>query len=167
MLVRKYLNSDFQAIADIYNQAIIHGGITMDDRPYTAQDIQSIVTKFSDRETILVATQDNLVLGWGAIKKYSERWGYNLCCETSIYLSFSATGKGYGNILQTALLKKVAEFGYHHVVVKIVASNQGSIKFHQRFGFEVVGVQKEIGFLHGSWHDVAIMQLLLPTSSNL
>ena len=166
MLVRKYLNSDFQAIADIYNQAIVKGGITFDNRRFTAEDIESIVAKFNERQTMLVATQDNLVVGWGIIKQYSDRPGYDVCCETSIYLSFDHIGKGYGSILQTALLEKVAEFGYHHVVAKIVASNQGSIQFHQRFGFEMVGIQKEVGFLRGIWYDVAIMQLILPYSTS-
>ena len=166
MLVRKYLNSDFQAIADIYNQAIVKGGITFDNRRFTAEDIESIVAKFDERQTMLVATQDNLVVGWGIIKQYSDRPGYDVCCETSIYLSFDHIGKGYGSILQTALLEKVAEFGYHHVVAKIVASNQGSIQFHQRFGFEMVGIQKEIGFMGGIWYDVAIMQLVVPYSTS-
>ena len=166
MLVRKYLNSDFQAIADIYNQAIVKGGITFDNRRFTAEDIESIVAKFDERQTMLVATQDNLVVGWGIIKQYSDRPGYDVCCETSIYLSFDHIGKGYGSILQTALLEKVAEFGYHHVVAKIVASNQGSIQFHQRFGFEMVGIQKEVGFLRGIWYDVAIMQLIVPYSTS-
>ena len=166
MLVRKYLNSDFQAIADIYNQAIVKGGITFDNRCFTSEDIESIVAKFNERQTMLVATQDNLVVGWGIIKQYSDRPGYDVCCETSIYLSFDHIGKGYGSILQTALLEKVAEFGYHHVVAKIVASNQGSIQFHQRFGFEMVGIQKEIGFMGGVWYDVAIMQLIMPYSTS-
>lgn len=162
MLVRKYKNSDCQAIADIYNQAIIRGGITMDERCYSAQDIQSIVHKFNERETILIGEHENRIIGWGKISRYSDRLGYSVCCETSIYLSCLATGQGYGSTLQTVLLTKAVEFNYHHVVAKITAVNQSSIKFHQKFGFEIVGIQKEIGFMRGSWYDVVIMQLLLP-----
>ena len=162
MIVRNYQDRDCQAIADIYNQAIIQGGITMDERCYSAQDIRSMVTKFNEREIILIGEQDSQIIGWGKIARYSDRSGYSVCCETSIYLSFSAIGKGYGSSLQTELLKKATEFNYHHVVAKITAINQGSIKFHQKFGFEIVGVQKEIGFMRGSWYDVVIMQLLLP-----
>ena len=161
MLVREYTKDDLQAIADIYNESIARDGITMDTRLFSAADMRSQVEKFGDRETILVAELEGRVVGWGIIKRYSDRIGYRVCCETSVYLSFAQTGKGYGRTLQTALLKKVAEFGYHHVVAKILASNQSSIQFHQRFGFEIVGVQKEIGFLKGRWHDVVIMQLIL------
>ena len=161
MRVRRFCSGDFQAIANIYNEAIADGGSTMDMFAYSGEDIRAIVAKFGDRETILIAEENHRVLGYGMIKRYSDRPGYRVCCETSTYFSLSETGKGYGRILQAELLKQVAELGYHHVVAKICASNQGSIAFHQRFGFEVVGIQKEIGFQNGHWHDVMIMQLIL------
>ena len=159
--IRSYLPRDYQAIADIYNEAITEGGITMDCEPYPAAKIADLVGKFGDRETILVAEIKGDVVGWGIIKKYSDRPGYNLCCETSIYLKSTATKKGYGRVLQSALLEQVRAFDYHHVVAKIVATNQRSIKFHEKFDFEIVGVQKEIGFYRGRWYDVAVMQLLV------
>lgn len=159
--IRSYQLPDCQAIADIYNEAVLQGGITMDCEPYPAQKIQDLVNHFNSRETILIAHINRMIVGWGIIKKYSDRPGYRLCCETSIYLKFSETKQGYGRILQAALLEQVKAFNYHHVVAKILAANQESIKFHQKFGFEIVGIQKEIGFYRGSWHDVAIMQLLI------
>ena len=159
--IRKYLPPDCQAIANIYNEAVLQGGITMDCEPYSAQQVIDLVNKFNHREAIIVAESNHGVVGWGIIKKYSDRIGYRVCCETSIYLKFSETKKGYGRILQTDLLKQVKAFNYYHVVAKILAANHGSIKFHQKFGFELVGIQKKIGFYRGQWHDVAIMQLLL------
>ncbi len=159
--IRNYLFQDCQAIANIYNEAVLKGGITMDYEPLSAEHFQDLVQKFNLRETILIAENHNGVVGWGIIKKYSDRPGYRVCCETSIYLKFSETNQGYGYTLQTALLEQVKVFNYHHVVAKILAGNQGSIKFHQKFGFELVGIQKEIGFYQEQWHDVAIMQLLI------
>ena len=162
MQIRTYLNADFRAIADIYNEAIALGGVTMDIHPYSVDDISAIVKKFNKRETILVAHKDEQVIGWGIIKRYSDRPGYQVCCETSIYFNFAATGQGYGQTLQQALLEKVKTFGYHHVVAKILVTNPQSIKFHQKFGFEIVGIQKEIGYYREKWFDVAIMQLIFP-----
>ena len=89
--VRSYSAQHCQAIANIYNEAIALGGITMDCEPYPAAKIVDLVDKLGDRETILVAKIEGDVVGWGIIKKYSDRPGYNLCCETSIYLKSSAT----------------------------------------------------------------------------
>ncbi len=159
--IRPAQPEDYGEIASIYNEAITHGGITMDGNVYGAQDIEAIVQKMNHREALLVADLATKVIGWGVIKRYSDRIGYQLCCETSTYLTFSETGKGYGNVLQEALMAEVKAYGYHHIVAKILAANQGSIRFHQRFGFEIVGIQKEIGFMNNTWHDVVIMQCIL------
>lgn len=164
MKIRRHLPQDFQAIADIYNESIMLGGITMDCEVYSASQMEDMVKKFNQRETLIVGEGENGVLGWGMIKRYTDRFGYRFCCETSIYLKLSQTKKGYGYLLQSTLLERVKAFGYHHVIVRIMAANQTSIKFHQKFGFELVGIQKEIGFYEEKWHDVAIMQLILQTN---
>jgi phosphinothricin acetyltransferase len=48
------------------------------------------------------------------------------------------------------------------VVTRIWADNLSSLALHQKLGFKLVGVQKEVGFKQGRWIDVAIMQMLLP-----
>lgn len=159
--IRPAQPQDYGEIASIYNEAITYGGITMDCTHYAAQDIQAIIQKMNQREVLIVADNATSVIGWGIVKRYSDRIGYQFCCETSTYLTFSETGKGYGHILQKALMEKVKAYNYHHIVAKILAANQGSIRFHQRYGFEVVGTQKEIGFMNGTWHDVVIMQCIL------
>jgi len=133
----------------------------MDSVCCIAEDIKKIAQKMGDRETYLVAELASKVIGWGIIKRYSDRPGYAPCCETSVYLTYSAAGHGYGKVLQTALIEKVKHLGYHHIVAKILAANPGSVRFHERIGFETVGIQKEIGCINGIWHDVVIMQYLI------
>ena len=114
------------------------------------------------REGIWVIERHHNVLGWGILKRYSDRPAYRLTAESSIYLSHQHRGRGYGRMLQETLLNRACDFDYHHLVAKIVASNHASIQFHQRFGYEQVGIQKEVGFSRGQWHDIAILQRLLP-----
>lgn len=175
LTVRPATQKDYGAIAAIYNEAIAQGSITMDTEPSTAESIQASADKMTDREIFLVgeletnpnpdqSTEKEVqkqVVGWGVVKRYSDRIGYQFCCETSIYLSFSVIGKGYGHLLQSALMKQVRAYNYYHIVAKILAVNQGSIRFHQRFGFEIVGTQKKIGFINDTWHDVVIMQCFI------
>lgn len=152
---------DYGAIAAIYNEAIAQGGITMDTQPYTVQSVQAIAHSMTERETLLVGELEGQVIGWGKVKRYSDRTGYRFCCETSVYLSFSSVGQGYGSLFLSALIDRARADGYYHIVAKILAANQGSIRFHQRFGFEIVGIQKDIGFINETWHDVVIMQRLI------
>ena len=164
--VRPFTPQDVPEIASIYNQHIADGNSTFDGYPYSVEKMQAIVDKFNARETILVAEleKEKKVIGWGSIKRYSDRLGYKYCCETSIYFYLEEVGQGYGRILLSKLLEQVKQFNYHHVVAKILGCNQKSVQFHQKFGFEIVGVQKEIGYTQGKWEDIVIMQLLIPNT---
>ena len=115
-----------------------------------------------NRESLLVITSKQQIAGWGIVKKYSPRRGYRVCCETSLYLDRAYTEKGLGSALLEALFDRRRAHGYRHVVAKINAVNTASIEFHRRHGFELVGIQNEIGFKDGRWWDVAIMQKLFP-----
>lgn len=160
-IIRTATPEDAAAVAAIYNASIDAGDATMQRAPLTAGDVCGWLDGFSDREVLLVLTDGATVLGWGVVKRYSDREGYRLTCETSVYLRRDRTGHGLGSQMQDALLGRCRAFGYHHVVAKIHADNAPSLALHKKFGFELVGVQREVGYIDGRWVDVAIMQRLL------
>jgi len=43
----------------------------------------------------------------------------------------------------------------------ITLPNEASVALHESMGFEQVGVNREIGWKHGAWHDVGWYQLEL------
>lgn len=153
--------ADADTIASIYNDYVRSGGSTMDTEEKTRSDIERQIQQFSDRETILVLEEEGLFVGWGIIKRYSDRVGYRFTCETSVYLHRERIGQGYGTTLKKAVIERCKQYGYHHLVAKIFASNLASIEYNKKLGYDVVGRQREIGFRDGKWQDVVIMQLLL------
>ena len=163
MLIRDAAPADVDAIADIYNESIRAQDSTMQLTEKRGSEIASWLMRMDDRECLLVLEDRGVVQGWGVLKKYSEREGYRLACETSVFLRRHHVGRrtGYGSAIQSELLNRAREVGFHHVVVKIWASNEISIRMHERFGFSVVGTQTEIGRVDGEWVDVTIMQLVL------
>jgi phosphinothricin acetyltransferase len=163
MLVREALNTDAAAVAAIYNESIAAGDSTMELSEKSADDLIDRMGGLGPSEKLLVLEDDGMIQGWGILKKYSDREGYRFACETSVFLRRELVGRrtGYGSSLQSELLRIAKELGYHHVVVKIWAGNMISIRMHQKFGFETVGTQREIGFVNGTWQDVTIMQLVL------
>lgn len=152
---------DFAGIADIYNESVRKGGATMDEVLKTESDIAGWVEKFNDREGLFAMKIEERLIGWGIIKKYSDREGYRFACETAIYLTEEETGKGYGGTLKRFLIKECEKMKYRHLVAKIFAINHGSISYNEKLGYTVVGVQKNIGYRNGSWQDVVIMQYLI------
>ncbi|MEW6234404.1 MAG: N-acetyltransferase family protein [Candidatus Omnitrophota bacterium] len=166
MIIRDAVPADAEAIAQIYNESIAAGDCALVERLQTSADILGWMASFNERETILVLEEDGCVLGWGIIKRYSEREGYRYTCETSVYLRRGQRGRGYGPMIKQALIERCRQYGYHHLVAKLFADNEACLKYNQKFGYELVGVQKEIGYKNGQWMDVAILQLLLPDESS-
>jgi phosphinothricin acetyltransferase len=159
--IRRATPDDADMIAQIYNETISARINTMDLTPKTADDIRKQMDSFEELEEILVLKRLGAVIGWGIIKKYSPRIGYRFAAETSVFLRKTEIRKGYGTHLKSAVIDRCRELGYHHLVAKIWATNTASIEYNTRLGYEMVGIQKEIGYVDGEWRDVAIMQLLL------
>ncbi len=153
--------ADARVVQEIYNEHIIGGNSTMDRNLKSVTEIEEWFRGFSSRELIVLLEEGDYVIGWGIIKRYSEREGYAKACETAIYLRSVEIRKGYGSLMKKWIIMKCKELGYHHLVAKIFATNTASIAYNQKLGYEIVGTQKEIGYVDGQWQDVTIMQLLI------
>lgn len=57
------------------------------------------------------------------------------------------------------LIKIANEREYATLVAGIDASNEGSIKMHERMGIEFSGVIKKVGFKFDKWLDLVFYQL--------
>jgi len=159
--VRRATGRDAGRIAEIYSAATAAADSTMDVGPVEAAVVAGWIADLAETETILVVEENGRVLGWGIAKKYSPRPGYARAAETSVYIDRAHVGRGLGSMLQRELIDWCREAGFHHLVAKIWADNGSSLAMHRRFGYETVGVQREIGFVRGIWRDVAILQLIL------
>ena len=159
--IRTATLNDCEVIASINNEHILKGESSMETELKTKADFVKLMKSFNERELIQCLEVNNEVIGWGIIKRYSDRPGYSAACETTIYLRSEQIRKGYGSKMKLSLIEKCKELGYHHLVAKIFATNKASIAYNQKLGYEIVGTQREIGNINGKWLDVTIMQLIL------
>ena len=70
-------------------------------------------------------------------------------------------GAGIGQLLLAELVRLAERYGYHSIVARIVGGHDASISLHDAHGFELVGVEREVGRKLGRWLDVVIMQRML------
>ena len=150
---------DAQHLTAIYN--VYLGKATLDTTTREFDFFIDMIDKIEDREIMLVAESGSAIAGYGILKKYSWKAGYYYAGEISIFLENKFTGKGTGEELMYQLIAQAKKWNYCHLVSRIMAKNKGSILFHKKLGYEMVGIQKNIGFAHGEWQDVAIMQLVM------
>jgi len=160
-MIRDCRPDDFAVVADIYNTFVVTGGVTMDTVLKSAEDVAAQVAGFNAREALIILEDEGLVRGWGIIKRYSERLGYRASCETSVYLRPEDVRRGYGSRIKRAVIDRCRTLGYHCLVARVMADNAACIAYNCKLGYRVVGTFRELGYRHGRWVDVVLMQLLL------
>ena len=101
------------------------------------------------------------VVGFGSLSPYKERAAYRTSVEDSVYVRRDRGGQGIGKLILTELLQIAAASGFHAVFGRISASSEASIALHRSCGFELVGIEREVGRKFNKWLDVALMQALL------
>jgi L-amino acid N-acyltransferase len=164
--------ADAEQIRAIYNHEVTHTVATFDLVPRSLQDQREWLAARSGAFTTIVAVDadDALgeVVGFGALSPYKERPGYRTSVENSVYVRRDRHGERIGSTILTSLLDTAAASGFHAVFARISGEGDGSIALHRSCGFQVVGVEREVGRKFGRWLDVVVMQVLvheLPSTS--
>jgi len=102
-----------------------------------------------------------VVLGFGALTPYRSRPAYATSVENSVYVDRAHRGEGVGRAVLEELIRLASDHGFHTVIARVVGDNEASVGLHRSCGFEVVGVEREIGRRHGRWLDVVELQRML------
>ncbi len=155
--VRAAVGGDADAMAAIYNHAVLHSTATFDLKPQTADARRRWLTSEAVR-LALVAERAGVVVGWAALLRWSERGAYAGTAETSVYVAPAEQASGVGSALAEALLARAAGLGLHVVIGQVCAENAGGLALAGRLGFERVGVLREVGLKFGRRLDVVVLQ---------
>ncbi|MEM7573283.1 MAG: N-acetyltransferase family protein [Bacteroidota bacterium] len=148
---------DAPAIAQIFNAYL--GRASMVLEPLKEKDFHALIDPaVGYRAAMIVAKQEEDLLGYASVKPWSPRRGYFPAGEVSIFLAEAATGRGIGEALYRALWTHCHRLEYDHLTARIFGTNAGSIRFHEQQGFQLVGVQSGIGLVDGQRVDSVIME---------
>lgn len=161
MLVRLAELGDAEAIRAIYNAEVTGGTNTFDLVPWTVADQLAWLDRHQGAHPAVVAVDGGAVAGFGALSPFRNRAAYSTTVEDSVYVSARHRGQGVGRALLEELIRLAAEHGFHAVIARVVGHNEVSIGLHRACGFELVGVEREVGRKHRQWLDVVELELLV------
>lgn len=165
--IREATNADLPAMLEIYNDIIINTTAVYDYQPHTMEMRQQwFAAKQEQGFPVYVAEEDGIIYGFSTIGPFRNWAAYKYSVENSIYVAASARGKGVGRLLFPPIIQAAVERNMHTIVAGIDATNESSIKLHERFGFIEVAHFKQVGYKFGKWLDLKFFQLLLQTPEN-
>ncbi|RPF53331.1 GNAT family N-acetyltransferase [Aquisalibacillus elongatus] len=162
-MIRKATENDLQSILEIYNEAILHTTAVYDYKPYSFDNRKQWFREKEEAELpVIVLEDDGEVVGFATYGPFRSRPAYKYTVEHSVYIKRSHSGNGRGKTLLKEIITVAEQNGYKMMVAGIDAANEGSIKLHQKLGFEHVGTVKYAAYKFGRWLDLAFYQLELP-----
>lgn len=163
MRIRLAAPGDAEAIRAIYNHEVTGGSNTFDMVPRSPADQLDWLERHRGAHPAVVAVDgaDGAVLGFGSLSPFRDRPAYATTVEDSVYVDQGLRGRGVGKAILEELVRLAAEHGFHAVVARIVGRNEVSVGLHRDCGFELVGIEREVGRKHGRWLDVVELQRLL------
>jgi phosphinothricin acetyltransferase len=160
--IRPYQTEDTQAILDIINYNILHSTALYDYNIRTYEQQKAILDdKLAKKFPVIVAEANGQVVGFGMYSEFRFREAYKFTVEHSVYVANDYHGKGIGNLLLAELITLAKAQKLHTMIAVIDAENQGSVSFHEKFGFKTVGIIKESGYKFNRWLHSVFMQLIL------
>jgi len=159
--VRLARPGDAEAILAIYNAEVTGSTVTFDMVARSLDEQREWLEVHSGAHPAVVAVADGEVVGFGSLSPYRSRPAYATTVEDSVYVRADRRGRGVGRGLLAELMTLATAHGFHAAMARIVDGHEASIALHRACGFDLVGVEREVGRKFGRWLDVALMQRLL------
>ena len=154
-------DTDAGVIADIYAVAGIATVASLEELAPDAEAMASRIRTIADRFPWLVAELDGVVAGYAYATEHRWRSAYRWAVDVTVYVSPDHHRRGVGRGLYGTLLPALREQGFHTALAGVTLPNPASVGLHHAFGFELVGVYRDIGYKLGAWHSVGWYQARL------
>lgn len=162
LILRPATLDDAEAMRSMYNHEVEHETTTFDLVPRSLDAQREWIAKRSGAFcAIVAASATDGIVGFAALSEYRDRAAYRTTVEDSVYVRRDCHGRGIGRLLLLHLLELARTSGFHTVIARIEAASTASRTLHASCGFQLVGIEREVGRKFGKWLDSAIMQCLL------
>lgn len=157
-LIRFATEKDIPQILDIYGPYVLHTAISFE---YTVPTLEEFTQRFREitrQFPWLVWEEEGKILGYAYASLPFGRAAYRWCAANSIYLEKDAQGKGIGQKLYAALEAILNEQGYRKTYAIITSDNPGSVRFHEKQGFRLIGEFPDCGVKFSKLYSVVWME---------
>jgi L-amino acid N-acyltransferase len=159
MEIRDADESDLPGLLAIYNDVIATSTAVYAYLPVTLEDrTQWWRARVGQGYPVLVAVAGPSVLGFSTFSDFRAWPGYRFTVEHSVHVRADCRGHGVGKELVKALFPRAEALGKHVMIAGVDATNDASIRFHERLGFEKAGHLREVGHKFDRWLDLVFLQ---------
>lgn len=145
---------DASSILQIYAPYITGTAITFECEVPTVEAFSDRMKNIQRVYPWLVCEIDDHIAGYAYASRYMERQAYDWSADFSIYINPQYHGKRIGKSLYFSLIEILKLQGYYNIYSAVTMPNIKSESLHESFGFNEIGIFRNVGYKLGGWHDV-------------
>lgn len=161
MIVRDATPADMGAVADILNDVIATTtAIWSDDRVDVRERLAWYQQRRAGGYPVLVAADDEIA-GFASFGDFRPWPGYAATVEHSVHVRATRRGAGVGTLLVRELIERATALGKHVLIAGVEATNNASLRLHDRLGFKQVAYLPEVGRKFDRWLDLVLLHRTL------
>lgn len=156
---------DAARLVEIYSNYVMNTAVSFEYDVPSVSEFEERMRSITKDYPYLVATQDDIVVGYAYSSSYSSREAYSRTVANSIYVDKDFRRQGIGTLLYKELEMRLKEQG----IVNMLAGSafcetedeyltHDSYEFHKHMGYEKVAHMKKIGIKFDRWYDLLWLQ---------
>ncbi len=150
--IRLITPTDAEAALAVYAPYVLHTANTFEYEIPSLDDFRTKIEKITAQYPWLVCECDGEIVGYAYGSTHRERAAYQWSPESTVYISDKHHRKGIARVLYNTLFALLKQQGYINVFASVLVTNLNSVEFHRAYGFEEIGLFKNIGYKLGEWH---------------
>ena len=161
LIIKPISKKHLKSAHRIYNYYIANSYSNFEEKKLTFNQFHGNYKYISKNKLpYLIALSEKKVVGLAYLNRFREKSGYRFAFENTIYVHDKYTRKGIGYQLLKELLFVSKNNKNIKLIVAVIGSidSKGSLKLHEKLGFEKTGVLKKIGFKNNKWIDSIFLQ---------
>lgn len=169
MRIERVYEEDAVILLDIYTHYVKETAISFEYEVPSVEEFEERIRKISAKYPYIKAVDDEgVVLGYAYAGPFKQRAAYDRSVETTIYVRKDMHNLGIGRVLYENLETKLKNMGVLNLYACIAYTSNpdkyltnGSMYFHQKLGYEIVGTFHKCGYKFGNWYDMIWMEKII------
>jgi phosphinothricin acetyltransferase len=169
MKIRVATPKDAEALLGIYAYYVKETAITFEYDVPTVEEFRGRIENTLKKYPYLVAEEEGKIVGYAYASAFKTRAAYDHSVETSIYVAKDCRRAGLGSFLLENLEKNLGKMNILNVNACISVPDGeedehltfGSVRFHEKNGYKLVGTFHECGYKFGRWYNMVWMEKML------
>lgn len=160
-IIRMATPADSEDILRIYAPYVTETTVSFETETPTVAEFSRRIESFTEKYPYLVYQIDGEIIGYAYASRHKDRAAYLYDVDVSIYVLPQYHGSGVAYKLYDCLFMILKELGYYNAYAGYTVPNEKSRRFHEKFGFTVIGTHHKTGYKFGKWHDVVWLEKII------